>query len=171
MGLNIKSLHARHPPFSPPLHVLRRPTKMAPRLISTLPQQTSRTKEPVLKSIFPDGIKTSGQHPPIYEDIKPYDAFPSDISGPTLWNADDYKNNPERWTHPLAETEIEEFSKAADDFRAAGIPLTGIAKVYFPFLHSYKITIARNTHTAIGKFSLTHPIVLARIHPHRAHQR
>ena len=105
---------------------------MAPGLTSTLSQQASHTREPVSNSIFPDGIKTSGQHPPNYEELKPFEAFPSEIEGPTVWNADDYKNNPERWTHPLAENEIDELSKAADDFRAAGTPLTGITKVSFP---------------------------------------
>lgn len=103
---------------------------MAPGMTSTLPHQTSHIKEIVSKSIFPDGIKTSGQHPPTYEEIKPFEVFPNETEGATVWNADDYKNNPERWTHPLAENEIEELSKAADDFRAAGTPLTGITKVF-----------------------------------------
>lgn len=102
---------------------------MAPGLAETLPRQVPSSKKPVSKSIFPDGIKTSGQHPPVYEALKPYEAFPREISGPTVWNAEDYKNNPERWTHHLAEEEIHELSKAADDFKAAGTPLTGISKV------------------------------------------
>ena len=102
---------------------------MSPGLTDSIPEQVSIGKKSVSKSIFPDGIKTSGQHPPLYEQLKPFDEFPSEISGPTVWNAEDYKHNPERWTHHFSEDEVSELSKAADDFRAAGTPLTGISKV------------------------------------------
>ena len=103
---------------------------MAPALIESLPAQqflSSKTNVPI--SIFPDGIKTSGQHPPLYDQLKSYEAFPTNISGPTIWDADNYNNNPERWTHHLSEHETLELGKAADEFKAAGIPLTGITKV------------------------------------------
>ena len=103
---------------------------MAPGLTDNLqPQGVPSSKKGVPTSVFPDGIKTSGQHPPLYDQLKPYDDFPEEINGPTVWDAKDYKNNPERWTHYFAENEIAELSKAADDFRAAGIPLTGISRV------------------------------------------
>ncbi|KAL1303089.1 hypothetical protein AAFC00_006532 [Neodothiora populina] len=82
--------------------------------------------------IFPDGIKTSGQHAPISSLIKPYSAFPKEITGQTAWQAEDYKNNPERWTHPFSQDEIAEISQAADDFIASATPLTGITKEKFP---------------------------------------
>lgn len=81
------------------------------------------------KEIFPDGIRTSGQHPPLYDELKPYDQFPKEITGPTVWKKEDYDGHPERWTHPFSEEEVEEIGKAADDFIASGTPLTGIAKV------------------------------------------
>jgi hypothetical protein len=84
------------------------------------------------RSIFPDGIRTSGQHPPIYEALKDYAEFPKEITGPTVWVADDYKNNPERWTHPLTEEEAQEIGEAADQFIASGTPLTGISQSNFP---------------------------------------
>ena len=102
---------------------------MAPGLTDVLPQPLPCTKKAVPTSIFPDGIKTSGQHPPLYDKLRSYDHFPIEISGPTVWNADDYKNNPERWTHHLAEEEVAELGRAAEEFRATGIPLTGISKV------------------------------------------
>lgn len=105
---------------------------MAPALATDLHSQGPRTNETVSKAIFPDGIKTSGQHPPLYEELRAYEQFPTEVVGPTVWDADDYKDNPERWTHRLAEHEIEELSKAADSFRAAAIPLTGISKVSIP---------------------------------------
>lgn len=81
------------------------------------------------RSIFPDGIRTSGQHPPLYEVLKPYSEFPKTISGPTLWNREDYVNSPERWTHPFTDEEVQELSDTADQFIASGTPLTGISQV------------------------------------------
>lgn len=82
-----------------------------------------------LKSVFPDGIRTSGQHAPVFDQLKSYEAFPKEITGPTVWKKDDYINNPERWTHPFTDQEIEELGQATDKFIDKGIPLTGITKV------------------------------------------
>ena len=79
--------------------------------------------------IFPDGLKTTGQHPPLYDELHPYEKFPKSISGPTLWKAEDYRDAPERWTHRFNEEEVAELSATADAFLAAKIPLTGITKV------------------------------------------
>jgi hypothetical protein len=80
------------------------------------------------RDVFPDGIRTSGQHTPVYEQLKPYSEFPKEISGPTVWKKEDYDGHPERWTHPFSEQEVAEIGKAADDFIASGTPLTGIGK-------------------------------------------
>ncbi|XRM42960.1 hypothetical protein ABZX51_006169 [Aspergillus tubingensis] len=82
--------------------------------------------------VFPDGLKTTGQHPPLYEHIHPFDRFPKEITGPTVWKPEDYSNNPEKWTHRFTEEEIEELSAAADGFLEAKIPMTGISKSNFP---------------------------------------
>ena len=83
-------------------------------------------------SAFPDGLKTSGQHAPDYNLVKPYSDFPKEITGPTVWQADDYKDSPERWTYSFNERDIDEISTAADRFIQAGTPLTGITKVIPP---------------------------------------
>ncbi|GAQ42353.1 hypothetical protein AtubIFM55763_007578 [Aspergillus tubingensis] len=82
--------------------------------------------------VFPDGLKTTGQHPPLYEHIHPFDKFPKEITGPTVWKPEDYSNSPEKWTHRFTEEEIEELSAAADGFLEAKIPMTGISKSNFP---------------------------------------
>lgn len=91
------------------------------------------------KLIFPDGIKTSGQTFPEYAHIKPYEDFSGEITGPTVWKAEDYSGHPERWTHVFSEEEVAEMSAAADAFMASGTPLTGICKVciLYPSTHSY----------------------------------
>ncbi|KAH6670244.1 taurine catabolism dioxygenase TauD [Plectosphaerella plurivora] len=89
--------------------------------------------------IFPDGIRTSGQHNPIYDLLRPYEDFPQEISGPTLWKKEDYENNPERWTHPFTPEEVDELSRTADAFIASGTPLTGISKSNFPLPNLGKV--------------------------------
>ncbi|KAI4133054.1 MAG: hypothetical protein LQ347_002326 [Umbilicaria vellea] len=106
---------------------------MAPGLTDLLPSSTHLPNSAVQsKAIFPDGIRTSGQHPPQYNQLQPYSSFPEEITGPTVWTAEHYANNPERWTHHFTEEEIAEMSDAADQFIAAGNPLTGITKESFP---------------------------------------
>ncbi|KAI1106798.1 Clavaminate synthase-like protein [Jackrogersella minutella] len=97
------------------------------------------------RSIFPDGLKTTGQHPPLYDQVYPYSAFPKRIEGPTEWKAEDYSNNPERWVHQFSEDELAEISKTADDFIELGLPLTGISKDNFqlPGLESALNTMRR----------------------------
>ncbi|KAI1844198.1 hypothetical protein JX265_002971 [Neoarthrinium moseri] len=99
---------------------------------SDLIQQLKTKAKNVDKSIFPDGFKTSGQHPPLYDQLYPYSAFPKRIEGPTVWKPEDYSNNPERWVHQFSEEEIAELSGAADKFMELGLPLTGIDKDNFP---------------------------------------
>ena len=77
-------------------------------------------------------LNFSGQHPPLYDKLHPYSDFPKHITGPTVWKAEDYANNPERWVHHFSEAELEELSEAADKFVELGLPLTGITKENFP---------------------------------------
>lgn len=97
--------------------------------ISEPVQVTKKVTRPVPKSIFPDGIRTSGQQPPIYELLKPYSEFPKHITGPTVWKKEDYIGHADRWIHAFTDDEVQEISDAADKFIESGIPLTGIAKV------------------------------------------
>lgn len=81
------------------------------------------------KAIFPDGLKTSGQHNPIYSQLTPPSEFPKEITGPTVWQSEDYREHPERWTHAFSEDEIAELGHAADEYLKSGKPLTAMAKV------------------------------------------
>lgn len=106
---------------------------MAPPILDSRPtapyEFSNQSHKNANCKIFPDGIKTSGQHPPIYHALRPYSEFPKEITGPTVWKAEDYTNNPERWVHDFSDEEIEELSNVADKFLADGIPLTGISQV------------------------------------------
>lgn len=103
---------------------------MAPAILDGSPPAVPvQSKKPVDTAIFPDGIKTSGQHAPLYDQLKPYSAFPKVCTGPTVWRAEEFVNNPEKWVHRFSEDEIAELGAAADKFIADGIPLTGITKV------------------------------------------
>lgn len=106
---------------------------MAPALTepTAAPPQTLSGTRSVNKAAFPDGLKTSGQHNPISSLLRPYQDFPQEITGSTVWKADDYRNNPERWTHIFSDEEIVELGAAADAFIASGTPFTGITKALF----------------------------------------
>ncbi|KAF7175406.1 hypothetical protein CNMCM7691_007997 [Aspergillus felis] len=83
-------------------------------------------------TLFPDGLKTTGQHPPLYEHLHPFERFPKEITGPTVWTAAEYRDHPEKWTHRFTPEELEELSRTADEFIRNKIPLTGISKKNFP---------------------------------------
>jgi len=128
---------------------------MAPSLLETQPTAPHElnipSHKPADRKIFPDGIKTSGQHPPIPEAIRPYSEFPKEIIGETVWKAEDYANNPERWVHKFSEEEIEELSAAGDKFIADKVPLTGISKENFPLPKVGKFLTAVRNEVVNGK--------------------
>ncbi|RDL34526.1 Uncharacterized protein BP5553_07654 [Venustampulla echinocandica] len=109
---------------------------MAPSILETQTEAPHTLASPVQRTadrkVFPDGIKTSGQHPPLYNKLRPYSDFPTEITGESIWRAEDYVNNPERWVHVFDEEEVAELSAVADKFLADKIPLTGISKQNFP---------------------------------------
>lgn len=104
---------------------------MAPSLTSPAPQAPHTLPSPTVapKNIFPDGLRTSGQHNPNHSLLTPYDKFPKEMTGPTVWKAEDYRDHPERWTHVFSDEEIAELGGAADAFIASGRPLTAMRKV------------------------------------------
>ena len=103
-------------------------------MASTTTTTTTTLNNAAPKSLCPDGLKTSGQHNPIYAQLTPPSQFPKEISGPTVWKAEDYRDHPERWTHVFSKEEIAELGNAADEFIRGGQPLTAMAKVCCPFL-------------------------------------
>ncbi|KAL6707428.1 hypothetical protein ACN47E_004207 [Coniothyrium glycines] len=109
---------------------------MAPALTSPAPVAPHDLHNPynnkAPKDIFPDGIRTSGQHEPIYSLLRPYSDFPKRITGRTAWQKAEFQNAPERWVHQFSAAEIQEISDAADKFTASKTPLTGISKALFP---------------------------------------
>jgi hypothetical protein len=97
------------------------------------------------KSVFADGLKTSGQHEPIYEQLRPYSAFPKIIptTTPTFWDPKDYHHSPELWQHPLTPAEIDALSDAADQYIAQGLPLTGINPANFVLPTQFQASLRR----------------------------
>lgn len=64
-------------------------TPMAPHELAG--KKASFLNHEAPKHIYPDGIKTSGQHPPLYDQLHPYEDFPKEITGATVWNNAEYK--------------------------------------------------------------------------------
>lgn len=120
-------------PHVPKTSYLSHLESMAPSILDvrpTIPKPLSNSSlKNINRKIFPDGIKTSGQHPPLYHALRPYSEFPTEITGPTVWKAEDYANNPERWVRAFSEEETQELSVAADKFIADGTPITHISQV------------------------------------------
>jgi hypothetical protein len=102
---------------------------MAPAATSSIPTAPHDLAGPISRDIFPDGLKTTGQHPPLYDHIIPFEKFPKQITGPTVWKAEEYRENPEKWTHVFTQDQIDELSSASDAFLSSKTPLTGISKV------------------------------------------
>ncbi|KAJ5908876.1 hypothetical protein N7495_001558 [Penicillium taxi] len=113
---------------------------------ATLPTAPHNLAGSAPLDVFPDGLKTSGQHDPLYEHIQPFDKFPREITGPTVWKADDYRERPEKWTHVFTADQIAEISSAADAFLTSKTPLTGISKSNFnlPKFSSYLESLRRD---------------------------
>lgn len=73
-------------------------------------------------------VKT-GQHPPLYDLLRPYEDFPKRIDGPSVWRAEDLRERQDSWTYGFSEEQIRELGEAADSALASGRGLTGITKV------------------------------------------
>jgi hypothetical protein len=78
---------------------------MAPALTSaapTAPHELSKklANNNAPKNIFPDGIKTSGQHDPLYDQLRPYSDFPKEITGVCIYF------NQLLWIAPLTHTKV-----------------------------------------------------------------
>ena len=84
---------------------------------------------PVDRQLFPDGLRTSGQHPPIDGQLRSFEEFPREITGPTVWTPQQMIDHPEEWIHQWTKAELEELLQAVDNFIASGIPLINISKV------------------------------------------
>ncbi|WEW58003.1 hypothetical protein PRK78_003470 [Emydomyces testavorans] len=93
---------------------------MAPVVYETAPIGNYHLQKPTVPlDLFPDGLKTTGQHPPLYDQLKPFSEFPKEITGPTVWKAEDYQDCPDKWTHWFTDEELTELSDAADAFIAS----------------------------------------------------
>ncbi|KAJ6086136.1 hypothetical protein N7486_010417 [Penicillium sp. IBT 16267x] len=112
---------------------------MAPAATASAPTAPHNLAKEAPLHIFPDGLRTTGQHDPLYDHIQPFEKFPKQITGPTVWNPEEYRSKPETWTHQFTADQIEELSNAADAFLASKTPLTGISKNNFrvPVLAPY----------------------------------
>lgn len=86
-------------------------------------------------------MKTSGQLEPEYSLLGSYEDFPKRIEGLTVWKAEDYRENPEKWTHVWNNEEVEEIEAATDGFLNAGYNLTDITKVR-PACHLNRLGLA-----------------------------
>lgn len=74
---------------------------------------------------------TSGQEPPLFNELVPFSEWPDYIDGPTVWTKDQLEDSPDKWQYPLTDEDIEDLLQAADRFLANGNKLTDISKEEF----------------------------------------
>lgn len=111
--------------------ILTQDAPEAPHTLASHHNPMKRDNNNAPRDIFPDGIRTSGQHEPLYDLLRPYEDFPKQITGPTVWTTEQYRTNPETWTHRFTEEELNELSATADEFIKSETPRTGISQVCF----------------------------------------
>ncbi|RDL33054.1 putative Taurine catabolism dioxygenase TauD [Venustampulla echinocandica] len=87
---------------------------------------------PVDRRFFADGLRTSGQHPPIDSQLSSFDQFPKRITGRTVWTPDEMADNPDKWIHKWTPSELAELERAVDAFTSSGEHLVNISKTNFP---------------------------------------
>ncbi|GAB0144985.1 hypothetical protein EsHS_00005436 [Epichloe bromicola] len=100
---------------------------------------------PVDRRLFPDGLRTSGQHPPIEGQLRSFEDFPTEITGATVWEGKEMEQKTQEWIHQWTEPELQELLWATDRFNDTGVPLAHIKKIDFklPTLES-KLQDIRN---------------------------
>lgn len=77
---------------------------------------------------FPENL-TAGQLEPIAELIQPYENFPKKITGPTVWQAEEFRSRPDRWQRKWTPELIAQLEAAFDKFEASGKTLPEINRV------------------------------------------
>ncbi|WWD17576.1 hypothetical protein CI109_102017 [Kwoniella shandongensis] len=75
---------------------------------------------------------TSGQHEPIPELVQPYSAFPTEITGRTVWKREDFVQNPDLWKRVWSQDQIKELEEAYERFEKTGLGLPDITRDTFP---------------------------------------
>ncbi|KAJ9094484.1 hypothetical protein QFC21_006023 [Naganishia friedmannii] len=75
---------------------------------------------------------TSGQQEPLPELLQPYEKFPTKISGPTVWRAEDFRSRPDLWQRQWTPELIQQLEEAFDKFEVTGKTLPDNNKDTFP---------------------------------------
>ncbi|KAJ9098494.1 hypothetical protein QFC19_006362 [Naganishia cerealis] len=75
---------------------------------------------------------TAGQTEPVPELLQPYENFPKKITGPTVWQAEDFRSRPDLWQRQWTPELIQQLEEAFDKFEASGKTLPEINKSTFP---------------------------------------
>jgi hypothetical protein len=83
---------------------------------------------------------TSGQHEPVPELITPYELFPKEITGPTVWKREEFIQDTSRWQYRWSAEQITELEKSYETFLASGLDLPSINKVSSTKVDSYEFS-------------------------------
>ncbi|PWN34744.1 Clavaminate synthase-like protein [Meira miltonrushii] len=90
-------------------------------------------------------VLTSGQHDVDLSLLTPYEQMPKKITGPTVWEADDYRGeeNAHKWVHAWTQEEIAQLEQAATIWQDSGRELGEIERSTFPLPQSLIQTLLK----------------------------
>ncbi|KAL1406724.1 hypothetical protein Q8F55_006128 [Vanrija albida] len=96
-------------------------------------------------------LLTSGQHEPIFDILTPYDQFPQEVTGPTVWTKEQFESDPKAWKWRWTPEQIADLEKAYVEWEATGKSLPEINRDSFPLSDSIRTFLAGiRTHIVDG---------------------
>lgn len=93
-------------------------------------------------TIQPVEVRSQGQHDVLFDLVRPYGDFPREVSGPTVWRAEEFRERPGLWTKAWSEEHIKELEQAYDQFVQQDLPITLITKVCPPLNAAHVSTLS-----------------------------
>ncbi|KAK4686742.1 hypothetical protein P7C73_g3388, partial [Tremellales sp. Uapishka_1] len=77
-------------------------------------------------------LLSAGQTEPLAELIQPYNKFPKQVTGPTVWKREDFVDNPDQWKYTWTSEQIAALDGAYESFQKSGKNITEIRRATFP---------------------------------------
>lgn len=84
-------------------------------------------KAPATELVKP--LLTSGQHEPLFDTLTPYEQFPKELTGPTVWTKEEFETNPKAWKWRWTPEQIADLESAYDEWEKTGKSLPEINRV------------------------------------------
>ncbi|WOO84275.1 Taurine hydroxylase-like protein SAT17 [Vanrija pseudolonga] len=87
-------------------------------------------------------LLTSGQHEPLFDILTPYEQFPKEVTGPTVWTKEEFESNPKAWKWRWTPEQIADLEAAYDEWEKTGKSLPEINRDSFPLANATRTFLA-----------------------------